>query len=92
MTATVDDGEPVEIRLDQLLVLRNVTAGLDWAVIGLHVVKLRKTNLPVDPPIRVYPEGDTGFFRIADGRHRFVASLVSGRDTVLAVIEDKVAP
>lgn len=26
--------EPVEIRLDQLLVLRNVTAGLDWAVVG----------------------------------------------------------
>lgn len=85
----MSDTEPVELRLDQLLVLRNVTAGLDWAVIGLHVARLRKTNLPVDPPIRVYPESDSGFYRIADGRHRFVASLISGRDTVLALIEDK---
>jgi hypothetical protein len=82
-------GEPVEIRLDQLLVLRNVTAGLDWAVIGANVARLRKTNLPVDPPIRVYAEGETGLYRIADGRHRFVASLIAGRDAVLAVVEDK---
>jgi hypothetical protein len=84
--------EPVELRLDSLLVLRNVTAGMDWAVIGLHVARLRKTNLPVDPPIRVYPEAATGFYRIADGRHRFVASLIAGRDTVYAVIEDKAGP
>lgn len=81
--------EPVELRLDTLLVLRNVPAGLDWAVIGLHVARLRKTNLPVDPPIRVYEEDDTPFYRISDGRHRFLASLVSGRDTILAVIEPK---
>lgn len=81
--------EPVELRLDTLLVLRNVTAGLDWAVIGLHVAGLRKTNLPVDPPIRVYPEEGTPFYRIADGRHRFVASLIAGRDAIAAVIESK---
>lgn len=85
----MSDAQPVELRLDSLLVLRNVTAGLDWAVIGLHVARLRKTNLPVDPPIRVFAEGDSGFYRIADGRHRFVASLIAGRDAVLAVIEDK---
>jgi hypothetical protein len=78
---------PVEIRLDRLLVLRNVTAGLDWAVIGANVARLRKTNLPVDPPISVYVEGD--YYRIADGRHRFVASLISGRDTILAIVEPK---
>lgn len=67
-----------------------MTAGLDWAVIGANVARLRKTNLPVDPPIAVYAEGDSGFYRIADGRHRFVASLIAGRDAVLAIIEDKV--
>ena len=83
-------GEPVELRLDSLLVLRNVTAGLDWAVIGANVARLRKTNLPVDPPIRVYE--DSGFYRIADGRHRFVASLIAGRDAILAIVEPKAAP
>jgi uncharacterized ParB-like nuclease family protein len=82
-------GQPVELRLDQLLFLRNCPAGMDWAVIGRFVCELRKGAAPVDPPIRVYREDGTTFYRVADGRHRTVASMMAGRDVILAVIEPK---
>jgi uncharacterized ParB-like nuclease family protein len=82
-------GQPVELRLDQLLFLRNCPAGMDWAVIGRFVCELRKGAVPVDPPIRVYREDGTTFYRVADGRHRTVASMMAGRDVILAVIEPK---
>lgn len=84
--------EPVELRLDSLLFLRNMPAGLDWSVIGHWCMVLRKSPEPVDPPIRVYAEPGTSFYRVADGRHRTAASWISGRDTILAVVEDKVVP
>ncbi len=80
---------PAELRLDQLLFLRNCPAGMDWAVIGRFVCELRKGAAPVDPPIRVYAEPGTPFYRVADGRHRVIASYIAGRDTILAVVEPK---
>jgi hypothetical protein len=79
-------GQPVEIRLDRILLPRCVPAGLDLAVLGLWVCRQRKTADPVDPPILVRREGD--YFRITDGRHRFTAAVASGRDAIAAVIEN----
>jgi hypothetical protein len=79
-------GEPVEIRLDNLLFARPVPAGMDWAVIGLWTAHQRKTSSPVDPPIVVRPEN--GYYRVVDGRHRVVAALMAGRDAIAALIEE----
>jgi hypothetical protein len=65
------------IPLDRLVFLGNVPAGMDWSVIGLWVCKFRKTGED-GPPILVVPIGDTGLFRVTDGRHRTVASYIAG--------------
>lgn len=86
------DGGPVEIRLDQLLFLRNVPAGMDPFVVGHWAMVQRKGADPVDPPIRVFAEPGTPFYRVSDGRHRVLGALLAGRDTILAVIEAEVTP
>lgn len=77
-----------EIRLDRLLFLRNVPAGLDWAVIGMHVVWFRKTAVPCDPPITVAPIDGTDLFRVTDGRHRTMAAYIAGRDVIDCEVEE----
>lgn len=71
------------VPLEQLLMPPNMPAGMDWAVIGLWVCRLRKTPQPCDPPIVVRAEGD--YWRIVDGRHRTVASHIAGRTHIEAV-------
>lgn len=68
--------------LDRLLFPPNMPAGLDFALLGLWVCRLRKTPEPCDPPILVRPEGD--YWRIRDGRHRVTAALISGRTHIEA--------
>lgn len=76
----------MNISLDTILLPPNMPAGMDWAVIGLWVVKFRKTPQPCDPPIKVVKEGD--YWRLRDGRHRFIASLVAGRTHIEAEIDN----
>jgi hypothetical protein len=73
------NGQELSIALDRLLFLPNMPAGMDWAVIGLHVCHFRKTAAPCDPPIVVEPIGDTGLYRVLDGRHRTIAAYIAGR-------------
>jgi hypothetical protein len=80
-----DPAGPFEVCPDELLFGRPVPAGMDFAVIGLWVCHQRKTSDPVDPPIEVYREPGTPFWRIRDGRHRVVAALIAGRDWITAV-------
>lgn len=81
-----DDGQRVEIRLDQLLFPRAVPAGMDWAVIGIWTAYQRKGSDPVDPPIVVNPEN--GYYRVVDGRHRVFGAFLAGRDAIAAHIEE----
>ena len=74
------------VPLDRLLFPPNMPAGMDWAVVGLWVVKFRKTPQPCDPPILVRSAG-AGLYRIVDGRHRTVAALLSGRTHIDAEVE-----
>lgn len=76
--------DPVRLPLDQLLFLRNVPAGMDWAVIGMWCARFRKTAEPCDPPIDVVPDGHV--YRVADGRHRTIAAYIAGRTSIEARI------
>lgn len=73
--------------LDQLLFGRNPPAGLDWSVLGLWVCRLRKTAEECNPPIIVTPVAGTALWRVTDGRHRTVASLIAGRTHIAAEID-----
>lgn len=77
------------VPLDVLLMPPNVPAGMDWAVVGLWVARFRKTAEPCDPAIQVAPVKGTEFYRVSDGRHRVVASLVAGRTHIEATISPR---
>lgn len=70
------------VPLDHLLFPPNPPAGMDWAMIGLWVVRFRKTPQPCDPPILVVAEGRN--WRIRDGRHRVMAAMIAGRTHIEA--------
>lgn len=72
------------VPLDQLLVKEPVPAGMNLAVIQSLVPLYRGTTEDTTPiAVRRDPHG----WRVMDGRHRFIASLIAGRASVLAVEE-----
>lgn len=78
--------ETVLVPLHNLVFKPNMPAGLDWAVIGMWVVRFRKTPQPCDPPIEISHISETEFWRIEDGRHRVVAAMIAGRTHIDAVV------
>lgn len=68
-----------------LLPEHNVTAGANVYVLVSLAYMYRSTTEDA-PPITVRPHGD--LYRITDGRHRYMASVIAGRDGVLANVED----
>jgi hypothetical protein len=79
--------EPQRVALDRLLFPRPVSAGMDLAVIGLWVAKLRKGADPCDPPIVIRPVAGTPFYRVSDGRHRVCAAIAAGRTEIEYVLD-----
>lgn len=74
------------IPLDRLLWPEPVVAGCNYLVIASLTYLYRGSNEHTTP-ILVRPEGD--YWRITDGRHRAIASMVAGRKAVLALIEEE---
>lgn len=72
-------------QLDRLLFPEPVTAGMNPLVLMSLAHFYRAGNEHLQP-IAVTVEGD--YHRIADGRHRAVASMVAGRKVVLAEVVD----
>jgi uncharacterized ParB-like nuclease family protein len=70
------------VKLDSLLFGEPVAAGMNPLVIMSLTYLFRGTNENVEP-ITIRREGES-FYRIVDGRHRAVASMIAGRKTVLA--------
>lgn len=70
------------IPLERLAFLGNVPAGMDWSVIGYWACQFRKSG-QTGPPILVVRIGDTGLFRVMDGRHRVIASYIAGRNEIV---------
>ena len=72
------------IRVDRCLVVPNIPAGMNPLVVMSLVYMYRSTTEDA-PPITVRREGE--HWRIIDGRHRFIASVIAGRRRVLARVE-----
>lgn len=73
------------VPLDRLLFPEPVTAGMNPFVL-MSLAYLYRAGNEHTTPIRVTRCGD--LYRITDGRHRAVASMIAGRKTVLAKIKE----
>lgn len=71
------------VKLERILMPEPVSAGMNVLVLMSLVYMFRSTTEDA-PPIHIAKEGR--HYRIVDGRHRFVASHISGRRTVLAEV------
>lgn len=77
--------KPIRIPVHKLLYKPNAVSGMNYLVIGSLVYFYRSGVLDADP-IHVFPEGDN--YRIMDGRHRSVSSMIAGRPDVLGIVEE----
>ena len=75
----------VHVRLDRILMPPPVTAGMNYLVIASLTYMLRSTTDDA-PPVVLARAGK--HYRIVDGRHRFVAHHIAGRQRILARIQD----
>lgn len=71
----------MRIRLEDIRLGPNVSAGMNFMLVGVLAYKLR-TSVADLPPIRVRQIGD--HWQIIDGRHRVVAAMIAGRRDILA--------
>lgn len=81
---TSPEAGPFRVRVEDVLMPPAVAAGMNPYVLMGLVPRLLQTTED-HTPIVVRREGD--WWRIVDGRHRFVASILAGRPDVLALEE-----
>lgn len=76
----------LRVPVSRILLPENVVAGCNYLVIASFTYMLRSTREDPDP-VLVRPVGD-GLFRVSDGRHRFLAAVIAGRNDVLCELEE----
>lgn len=72
------------IRLERVLLPKPVPAGMSPLVVMSLAYMYRATNEDAQP-IHVTREGH--HYRVADGRHRVIGSIIAGRRRILADVE-----
>lgn len=75
----------MRIPLSQLVLKDNVPAGANILVIASLVLMYRSSTEDA-PPVEVRDLGN-GFWRVLDGRHRFMSSVIAGRHDLLCELE-----
>jgi hypothetical protein len=70
----------MQLRLEQILLPPNVTAGINFLLLAHLAYTLRATNTNT-PPITVKPHSPD-IWQIADGRHRYLAHIIAGRQHI----------
>jgi hypothetical protein len=71
--------DTTQLPLEQILLPPNVTAGVNLLLLAHLAYTLRATTTPT-PPITVRPAGP--HWRIVDGRHRYLAHIIAGRQHI----------
>ena len=73
----------IYIPVENICFGKNPPAGMNFLKLGAMAYHLRSTAEDLDP-IEVTRTPDHGVYRVHDGRHRVIASIIAGRPTVLA--------
>ena len=76
--------KPRRIPLHKIRLLKPVPCGMDPYVLMSLVPLMRKTTEDHEP---VLVRRERGGWRLLDGRHRFFAAVIGGRQDILAVEE-----
>jgi hypothetical protein len=76
--------KPTRLPIERILLHGRVPAGCNILVIA-SLTHMYRSSSEDAPPIRVRRKGK--HYVIVDGRHRFIASVISGRHDVLAEVE-----
>lgn len=74
------------IPLSKCMVKEPVPAGMNPFVL-MSVAYFYRTSTEHTAPIVVKREGK--YYRIMDGRHRYMGSIIAGRTHILAIIEEE---
>jgi ParB-like chromosome segregation protein Spo0J len=74
------------VAIDGLLFPHPTPRGMNPFVLMSLAHEMRQHRDPVGPPILVAQELG-GRFRIVNGRHRVVASMIAGRDWIVAELD-----
>lgn len=81
----MNEPKPFRLPVNVLLLKPNIPAGCNFARVGTFVDMMRTTDQ--DPaPIVVRQEGL--YWRVQDGRHRYLGAVIAGRRDVLAIEEE----
>lgn len=72
----------MRIPISRLLLKDNIPAGASVYVLASLILLYRHTTDDA-PPAEVRDLGN-GYWRVLDGRHRFLASVIAGRPDILA--------
>lgn len=75
----------MRLPLSCLVLKDNVPAGANILVIASLVLMYRSSTEDA-PPVEVRDLGN-GFWRVLDGRHRFMSSVIAGRHDILCELE-----
>jgi hypothetical protein len=75
----------VRVPISRLVLKDNIPAGASVYVLASLVLLYRHTTDDA-PPVEVCDLGN-GYWRVLDGRHRYLASVIAGRPDLLAELE-----
>lgn len=79
-----------QVPIDRLVLKEPVPAGMNPYVL-LGMVPLLRGSTKDHDPILIRPLR-SGFYRVLDGRHRMIASVMAGRTHVLAELDTSIDP
>ena len=72
----------MKMSLSKILLPPNTPSGMKLEVIALWVCHFKWTPQPCDPPIELSRIEDSDFWKLEDGRHRFMAAYIAGRTEI----------
>lgn len=74
--------------INNILMPSTPPAGMNFLVLGSLAYLYRSTDEDADEPVLLKYEENHDAYSITDGRHRVFASVIAGRKTVWAKVEE----
>jgi hypothetical protein len=82
--------EPFRVPLDAIRIKPNISRGCNSEMV-IHIVHTLRCTTADVPPVHVVRLAD-GAYRLMDGRHRYIASIIAGRRDIPACYDRLAEP